>query len=1345
LKGKNITEYPFKEIDFYWLPSEFSKEVITSQSLPDYTLNREGRNADFIYKTITLRNKAIFYVNEGYVTVGKLGVLNVESGCTFYSKFHQQQALSNFNFDPAGKINVKTAGYICVETGTEQHTVYSLPELAPNFTLNENYVLGVNPTIPVVPNNACESPCQFLAFKNPKVSFKPTVVLPTITGGTIKVNVTDVFTTYCEKYKWEVVSNGIVVASKESKGTPIATELSEAIPFTFLDCSEYDIRLSIGCNQINFLQSATVRITTKPNVNAGIEETVCETKFPYTLTGFQPIASNGIGAGFGQANWTANTTNFSTTSAGVVSITAATPRDLALRLTYTYQDLMGCSVSAQKTLFVSKVPVAPVLSIPRVPCEGEDFEILVSNDQDGKYVWSGPNGFSYEWYSGYLKREKSVKATMDGAYSAYVTRNGCQGAAGTVSLSINPLPIITIPEPEKHLCKTGANYPLVANTKLPVAWTSLVGVTANGSNLTKTGGTANVWNAGAFSTQSITNGGYVEGTSSENNTYKMLGLNTTNVNANFNTLRYAIYFSAGTLNVFENGVNRNIAGITFAVNDIARIAVVDNVVKYYKNGTVFYTSTLVPTYPLYADVSLYSTNATLKNINMSLPATGIWSGTGVISTGVNAYAFTPSLLALGEYNLTYTYTLQSTGCVKTATQKIIIGPKIELGANETVCLNSPAFVPSVTSPTGGTWSVAGVNLTNNLFNPATRAIGDYIATYTFTDTYGCTNTATKTITVKGTPIVNITQTPPTGLQYSYYENNSPSAWGGMPSFTNLAPARTGTATNINLTPATGRARNFALVFEGSLKVPTSGNYTFNLSSVDGSKLYINNTLIANNDGQHNLQSRTGSVVLATNQKISIRVEYFSGNDRVPSLNLQWSGPGTPLQTIPNSAFSYPILFCEGTSLTLTASTGTSFLWSNGSTQGLSTEVTTPGTYSVTIRDQDGCSAISNTIDVATQPAPFGDIVPTKGTGLDYSYYENNSGQPWNNLPDFNALSIVKTGSTPNTDLNLRNRNTNMGFVFEGQIYLPVDGQYVFYTSSDDGSWLQIDNALVVNNGGLHGIQERSGFVNLTKGFHNIRINFFQAGGGLSLTASYQGPGISKQTIPNNVLFRPKPLCLLSPITLASGTATSYAWNTGATTNTITTTTSGTYSVQITGTNGCKSTISESIVLDQLPTVDIVTATPNVGCAGSFTNGLLIANPTGKQPFKYQWKRNGTNITGATSQSYTFNSTGDYAVTLTDACGNSVTSTPFAFEIITQPNFVLSTDIAGTIPTMCAFGNTAKIRVAITGYNNTRSYEVTMNPGAITKIIAPNTVVTQPAIEFPITSPDNYSVTVRDQS
>ena len=73
---------------------------------------------------------------------------------------------------------------------------------------------------------------------------------------------------------------------------------------------------------------------------------------------------------------------------------------------------------------------------------------------------------------------------------------------------------------------------------------------------------------------------------------------------------------------------------------------------------------------------------------------------------------------------------------------------------------------------------------------------------------------------------------------------------------------------------------------------------------------------------------------------------------------------------------------------------------------------------------------------------------------------------------------------------VRNRSSYYGVAFDGYIYVSQDGWYFFYTKSDDGSKLYINNQNVVNNDGIHGWQERGGWINLQAGYHRIDVDFF---------------------------------------------------------------------------------------------------------------------------------------------------------------------------------------------------------------------------------------------------------------
>ena len=136
-------------------------------------------------------------------------------------------------------------------------------------------------------------------------------------------------------------------------------------------------------------------------------------------------------------------------------------------------------------------------------------------------------------------------------------------------------------------------------------------------------------------------------------------------------------------------------------------------------------------------------------------------------------------------------------------------------------------------------------------------------------------------------------------------------------------------------------------------------------------------------------------------------------------------------------------------------------------------------------------------------------------GLNYQYYQGS----WSNLPDFNGLTSVKTDVTATPTIGVRNRDTGYGLRFTGYVSVPTDGQYTFYTSSDDGTKLLIGTTEVVTNDGVHGDQERSGTIGLKAGVHALTVLYFQGDGGQNLTVSYSGPGLGKQAIPATALWR----------------------------------------------------------------------------------------------------------------------------------------------------------------------------------------------------------------------------------
>jgi hypothetical protein len=91
----------------------------------------------------------------------------------------------------------------------------------------------------------------------------------------------------------------------------------------------------------------------------------------------------------------------------------------------------------------------------------------------------------------------------------------------------------------------------------------------------------------------------------------------------------------------------------------------------------------------------------------------------------------------------------------------------------------------------------------------------------------------------------------------------------------------------------------------------------------------------------------------------------------------------------------------------------------------------------------------------------------------------------------------------------------------GLLRVPKDAKYTFYAESDDGSRLWVSDKLVVDNGGLHAMEEKSGEVELKAGDHPIRIDLFENDGETGAKVSWEADGLPKEIIPEKAFFHKK--------------------------------------------------------------------------------------------------------------------------------------------------------------------------------------------------------------------------------
>lgn len=115
---------------------------------------------------------------------------------------------------------------------------------------------------------------------------------------------------------------------------------------------------------------------------------------------------------------------------------------------------------------------------------------------------------------------------------------------------------------------------------------------------------------------------------------------------------------------------------------------------------------------------------------------------------------------------------------------------------------------------------------------------------------------------------------------------------------------------------------------------------------------------------------------------------------------------------------------------------------------------------------------------------------------------------WTKLPLFDELDATKAGRLAEglVDIRVSGKKDYFGVVFEGMLDVKSDAEYEFKLASDDGARIIIDDIRVVDHDGLHGASTKTGKTTLSKGQHQIRIEYFAYGQPNSLRAFWSGPG-----------------------------------------------------------------------------------------------------------------------------------------------------------------------------------------------------------------------------------------------
>ncbi len=368
---------------------------------------------------------------------------------------------------------------------------------------------------------------------------------------------------------------------------------------------------------------------------------------------------------------------------------------------------------------------------------------------------------------------------------------------------------------------------------------------------------------------------------------------------------------------------------------------------------------------------------------------------------------------------------------------------------------------------------------------------------------------------------------------------------------------------------------------------------------------------------------------------------------------------------------------------------------------------TAGTYSVTVTDGLGCSAISNSN--ITQPT----VISVSATATNILCNGANSG----------AINISATGGTGAFSYNwgggivTQNRTTLTAGTYTVTI---TDANLCTATSSStitqpaSAIILSITNASVScfggNNGsvtlsasggtGAYSFNWSNGSIsqnlsNVISGTYTVTVS--DANSCTATTSSVvTQPASALSTVlsPTNILCNSANTGAINN-TVSGGTSPyTFIWNDAITTQNRTALASGTYSVTVTDSKSCSA--SSTATITQPSAISISPVVTNISCNGGSNGTITLMVTGGTGVYSFNWGG------GVVTQNRSSLATGTYTVTVTDANLCTATST----SVITQPSTLTLTLNSGT--SVCA--NATGTATAVTNNSGTAPYNYSWSNG-----------------------------------
>lgn len=267
------------------------------------------------------------------------------------------------------------------------------------------------------------------------------------------------------------------------------------------------------------------------------------------------------------------------------------------------------------------------------------------------------------------------------------------------------------------------------------------------------------------------------------------------------------------------------------------------------------------------------------------------------------------------------------------------------------------------------------------------------------------------------------------------------------------------------------------------------------------------------------------------------------------------------------------------------------------------------------------------------------------------------------------------------------KDTEFSVAWDGYLLVPQGDTYTFSLTSDDGSWLWIDEGLVIDNGGYHGVATKTGTIPLSSGYHHIVVMMFQHYSLAVAQLQYSSPTMPLQQVTNVwhtsispqppvASFTGTPLAGPLPLTViftdsSTNTPKMWAWTFGdGTTSTIQNpshqyTSTGTYTVVLTAKNAAGSnTLTKTKYITVRSATHIITASISKGGQlGSISpSGSQTVTDEGTQAFTMTPNNNkyisGVVVDGTPLPGFPWTNSSAYTYTFTNVVADHTISTSF---------------------------------------------------------------------------------------